>query len=78
MVNKNVGLAAGCNMVNLNKPSEMRCNTVIGCEFNLPRTKARLQYVELFFIFYYLSIFSFSKDVRQMNSVMAILPIGPL
>ncbi|KAK8799303.1 hypothetical protein WA171_006049 [Blastocystis sp. BT1] len=43
MVNKNVSLVAGCNIAKMNSPSEMRASTVIGCDFNLPRTKAHLQ-----------------------------------
>lgn len=43
MVNKNVSLVAGCNIAKMNTPSEMRASTVIGCDFNLPRTKAHLQ-----------------------------------
>lgn len=46
MVNKNVNLAAGCSIVNLNKPSEIRASSVVGCSFKLPKTKAEFQQVE--------------------------------
>lgn len=42
-VNKNVNLVAGTNIAKLNSPSEMHAATIIGCDFNLPRTKAHLQ-----------------------------------
>lgn len=45
MVNKNVNLAAGCSIVNLNKPSEIRASSVVGCSFKLPKTKAEFQFV---------------------------------
>ncbi|KAM7456410.1 hypothetical protein BLSTO_02834 [Blastocystis sp. subtype 1] len=43
MVNSNVALAAGCNVGNMNKPSEMHASCIIGAQFKLPKTKAEIQ-----------------------------------
>lgn len=40
-----MNLAAGCSIVNLNKPSEIRASSVVGCSFKLPKTKAEFQFV---------------------------------
>lgn len=44
MVNSNVALAAGCNVGNMNKPSEMHASCIIGAQFKLPKTKAEIQW----------------------------------
>ena len=46
MVNSNVALAAGCNVGNMNKPSEMHASCIIGAQFKLPKTKAEIQWAK--------------------------------
>ena len=45
MVNKNVNLASGLNIMQLNKPAEMRAAATVGCSFKLPKTKTEFQYL---------------------------------
>ncbi len=47
MVNSNVALAAGCNVGNMNKPSEMHASCIIGAQFKLPKTKAEIQWARI-------------------------------